>query len=162
MKEGTRPEVPKARESRGEPRVGRVRGSGPCRGVIERPGGSRHDKPSPPNDNHLSLCQLLHTSSSSVAPVKLLSSENSMHTLLDGWMDGWSSHPQTGGSSVLGLLGLGRCSTSSCRLTGMAITRHTGNGTHLVSGSLLWVILFFVLASILLVTLLWICLSGLL
>ena len=82
--------------------------------------------------------------------------------LMDGWMDGWSSHPQTGGSSVLGLLGLGRCSTSSCRLTGMAITRHTGNGTHLVSGSLLWVILFFVLASILLVTLLWICLSGLL
>ena len=81
---------------------------------------------------------------------------------MDGWMDGWSSHPQTGGSSVLGLLGLGRCSTSSCRLTGMAITRHTGNGTHLVSGSLLWVILFFVLASILLVTLLWICLSGLL
>ena len=49
-------------------------------------------------------------------------------------MDGWSSHPQTGGSSVLGLLGLGRCSTSSCRLTGMAITRHTGNGTHIVSG----------------------------
>ena len=43
MKEGTSPEVPKARESRGEPRVGRVRGSGPCRGVIERPGGSRHD-----------------------------------------------------------------------------------------------------------------------
>ena len=43
MKEGTRPEVPKAWESRGEPRVGRVRGSGPCRGVIERPGGSRHD-----------------------------------------------------------------------------------------------------------------------
>ena len=68
-----------------------------------------------------------------------------MHTLLDGWMDGWSSHPQTGGSSVLGLLGLGRCSTSSCRLTGMAIATHTGNGTHLVSGSLLWVILFFVL-----------------
>ena len=87
-------------------------------------------QPSPPNDNHLSLCHLLHTSSSSVAPMKLLSSENSMHTLLDGWMDGWmdgwSSHPQTGGSSVLGLLGLGRCSTSSCRLTGMAITRHTG------------------------------------
>ena len=117
---------------------------------------------SPPNDNHLLLCHLLHTSSSSVAPMILLSSENSMHTLLDGWMDGWSSHPQTGGSSVLGLLGLGRCSTSSCRLAGMAITRHTGNGTHLVSGSLLWVILFFVLASILLVTLLWICLSGLL
>ena len=44
MKEGTSPEVLKARESRGEPRVGRVRGSGPCRGVIERPGGSRHDK----------------------------------------------------------------------------------------------------------------------
>ena len=43
MKEGTSPEGPKARESRGEPRVGRVRGSGPCRGVIERPGGSRHD-----------------------------------------------------------------------------------------------------------------------
>ena len=43
MKEGTGPEVLKARESRGEPRVGRVRGSGPCRGVIERPGGSRHD-----------------------------------------------------------------------------------------------------------------------
>ena len=43
MKEGTSPEVLKARESRGEPRVGRVRGSGPCRGVIERPGGSRHD-----------------------------------------------------------------------------------------------------------------------
>ena len=43
MKEGTSPEVPKARERRGEPRVGRVRGSGPCRGVIERPGGSRHD-----------------------------------------------------------------------------------------------------------------------
>ena len=43
MKGGTSPEVPKARESRGEPRVGRVRGSGPCRGVIERPGGSRHD-----------------------------------------------------------------------------------------------------------------------
>ena len=42
MKEGTSPEVLKARESRG-PRVGRVRGSGPCRGVIERPGGSRHD-----------------------------------------------------------------------------------------------------------------------
>ena len=40
--------------------------------------------------------------------------------LMDGWMDGWSSHPQTGGSSVLGLLGLGRFSTSSCRLTGMA------------------------------------------
>ena len=98
--------------------------------------------------------------------MKLLSSENSMHTLLDGWMDGWmdgwSSHPQTGGSSVLGLLGLSGCSTSSCRLTGMAIARHTGNGTHLVSGSLLFIILFFVLASILLVTLLWICLSGLL
>ena len=44
MKEGTSPEVLKARESRGEPRVGRVRGSGPCRGVIERPGGSRHDR----------------------------------------------------------------------------------------------------------------------
>ena len=44
MKGGTSPEVPKARESRGEPRVGRVRGSGPCRGVIERPGGSRHDR----------------------------------------------------------------------------------------------------------------------
>ena len=43
MKEGTSPEVLKARESRGEPQVGRVRGSGPCRGVIERPGGSRHD-----------------------------------------------------------------------------------------------------------------------
>ena len=43
MKEGASPEVLKARESRGEPRVGRVRGSGPCRGVIERPGGSRHD-----------------------------------------------------------------------------------------------------------------------
>ena len=43
MKEGTSPEVLKARESRGEPRVERVRGSGPCRGVIERPGGSRHD-----------------------------------------------------------------------------------------------------------------------
>ena len=43
MKEGTSPEGPKARESRGEPRVERVRGSGPCRGVIERPGGSRHD-----------------------------------------------------------------------------------------------------------------------
>ena len=43
MKGGTSPEVLKARESRGEPRVGRVRGSGPCRGVIERPGGSRHD-----------------------------------------------------------------------------------------------------------------------
>ena len=43
MKEGTSPEVLKARESRGEPRVGRVRGSGPCRGVIERPGRSRHD-----------------------------------------------------------------------------------------------------------------------
>ena len=43
MKGGTSPEDPKARESRGEPRVGRVRGSGPCRGVIERPGGSRHD-----------------------------------------------------------------------------------------------------------------------
>ena len=70
--------------------------------------------------------------------------------------------PQTGGSSVLGLLGLGRCSTSSCRLTGMAIARHTGNGTHLISGSLLLAILCFVLASILLVTLLWICLSGLL
>ena len=45
MKEGTSPEGPKARESRGEPRVERVRGSGPCRGVIERPGGSRHDTP---------------------------------------------------------------------------------------------------------------------
>ena len=44
MKGGTSPEVLKARESRGEPRVGRVRGSGPCRGVIERPGGSRHDR----------------------------------------------------------------------------------------------------------------------
>ena len=43
MKGGTSPEVLKARESRGEPRVGRVRGSGPCRGVIERPGRSRHD-----------------------------------------------------------------------------------------------------------------------
>ena len=43
MKEGASPEVLKARESRGKPRVGRVRGSGPCRGVIERPGGSRHD-----------------------------------------------------------------------------------------------------------------------
>ena len=43
MKGGTSPEVLKARESRGEPRVGHVRGSGPCRGVIERPGGSRHD-----------------------------------------------------------------------------------------------------------------------
>ena len=47
MKEGASPEVLKARESRGKPRVGRVRGSGPCRGVIERPGGSRHDTPSP-------------------------------------------------------------------------------------------------------------------
>ena len=44
MKGGTSPEVPKARESRGEPRVEHVRGSGPCRGVIERPGGSRHDR----------------------------------------------------------------------------------------------------------------------
>ena len=44
MKEGASPEVLKARESRGKPRVGRVRGSGPCRGVIERPGGSRHDR----------------------------------------------------------------------------------------------------------------------
>ena len=44
MKGGTSPEVLKARESRGEPRVGHVRGSGPCRGVIERPGGSRHDR----------------------------------------------------------------------------------------------------------------------
>ena len=43
MKEGASPEVLKARESRGKPRVGRVRGSGPCRGVIERPGGSRHN-----------------------------------------------------------------------------------------------------------------------
>ena len=43
MKGGTSPEVLKARESWGEPRVGRVRGSGPCRGVIGRPGGSRHD-----------------------------------------------------------------------------------------------------------------------
>ena len=48
MKGGTSPEVPKARESRGEPRVERVRGSGPCRGVIERPGGSRHDSLSVP------------------------------------------------------------------------------------------------------------------
>ena len=44
MKEGAGPEVLKARESRGKPRVGHVRGSGPCRGVIERPGGSRHDR----------------------------------------------------------------------------------------------------------------------
>ena len=50
MKEGASPEVLKARESRGKPRVGRVRGSGPCRGVIERPGGSRHDTEDQPAD----------------------------------------------------------------------------------------------------------------
>ena len=36
MKEGTSPE--------GAGKSGALLGSGPCRGVIERPGGSQHDK----------------------------------------------------------------------------------------------------------------------
>ena len=60
-------------------------------------------------------------------------------TLRQGWV-------AFSGSSVSELLGLGRSSAASDKLSGMVLARYTGNGTHISSGSLLLAILVFILA----------------
>ena len=64
------------------------------------------------------------------------------------------------GSSASDSLGLGECSITSDMATGMESATYTSNGTRIGTGSLLLVILVFILALVLLVTPLWTRFSG--